>query len=155
MNSGDQMVKGQVSTEYLVILAVVLVVALVVIGLLGWFPGVGGGTLETQSKSYWAGTSPFAITAYKISGTTVELSMRNMLTEKVTLTGISFGGTALQVDQTQFNGGEEKKVTATMPTPCGSPGTPFSYSNVTITYDQGTITGLKQVGDKPLIGKCS
>lgn len=149
------MVKGQVSTEYLVILAVVLIVALVVVGLLGWFPGVGGGTLETQSKSYWAAKTPFSISAYKINGTNVELSMKNMLAEQVTVTAVSFAGTSLSVTQTAFNAGEEKKITGTLGTTCGAAGTPFSYSNVTITYNQGTLTGLTEAGDKPLIGKCS
>ncbi len=149
------MTKGQVSTEYLVILAVVLIVALVVIGLLGWFPGIGGGTLEQQSKSYWAAASPFAIIAYKISGTTAELEIRNMGTEKITLTDVSFAGTSLAVPQTVFNSGESKKVTGTLGMTCGSAGTGFSYANITFTYTQGTITGNKQTGDKPLVGKCS
>lgn len=147
--------KGQVSTEYLVILAVVLIVALVVIGLLGWFPGVGGGTLETQSKSYWAGKTPLSITAYKISGTSAELSVKNMLAEQVVLTGIAFSGSDLTMSNTTFNAGEEKKITATLGTTCGTTGTPFTYSNVTLTYNQGEISALKETGDKPLIGKCS
>lgn len=147
--------KGQVSTEYLVILAVVLIVALVVVGLLGWFPGVGGGTLETQSKTYWAGTSPFAVTAYKVSGTTVEMNLKNMLTEQLTLTAVSFSGADLGITSTTFNGGEEKKITGTLTTACGSAGAPYTYSNVTMTYTQGTISALKQTGDKALIGKCS
>ena len=53
--------KGQGATEYLVLLAVVLIVALVSVALLGFFPGMAGDTQATQSKTYWASTSPIAI----------------------------------------------------------------------------------------------
>jgi len=53
--------KGQGATEYLVLLAVVLVIALVAIALLGFFPGMAGDAQETQSKAYWSGASPIAI----------------------------------------------------------------------------------------------
>ena len=46
------MKKGQVSTEYLVILAVVLVIALVVVYLVSQGTGLGGGITESQSQSY-------------------------------------------------------------------------------------------------------
>ena len=84
----------------------VLIVALVVVWLLGWFPCVGGGTLEAQSKSYWAGAQPFAVTAYKVSGMSVEMNVKNMLTEQLTLTAVSFSGSSLSVTSTTFNGGE-------------------------------------------------
>ena len=45
--------KGQGATEYLVILGAVLLVAMVVIALLGWFPQVGGPGRERESESYW------------------------------------------------------------------------------------------------------
>jgi len=45
--------KGQLSTEYLVILAVVVVVALIVVTVLGGFIDLGGGASATASKAYW------------------------------------------------------------------------------------------------------
>lgn len=147
--------KGQGATEYLVILAVVLIVALVVIGLLGWFPGVAGSAREQQSATYWQGASPFSITAFKMNGTTATLAVANRLSTKLTLTNVSFDGTDLAVGSTTFKGGEEKTVTGTLGASCGSAGTPFEYTTVVLTYTQGSITGIKQTGDKPLIGKCS
>jgi len=52
---------GQGATEYLVLLAVVLIVALVSVALLGFFPGMASDAQATQSKAYWAGASPIAI----------------------------------------------------------------------------------------------
>lgn len=147
--------KGQGATEYLVILAVVLIVALVVIALLGFFPGVGGAARESQSASYWSGAQPFSITSFKISGTDVALVMQNRLSEKLTLTAIAFDGGALSnVTNTTFKGGEERTVAATLADTCGAAGDGFEYE-VTFTYNQGNIADKAQYGDKPLVGKCN
>ncbi|MGV8176969.1 MAG: hypothetical protein ACP5NX_04160 [Candidatus Bilamarchaeaceae archaeon] len=147
--------KGQGSTEYLVILAVVLIVALVVIGLLGWFPGVAGGAREQQSATYWQGASPFSVTAYKISGTSVTMTLANRLSQKVNLTAISFGGTNLTAfTSVNFKGGEEKTITGTLGAACGNAGDGFEY-NLILYYNQGSISSILQTGDKPLVGKCS
>lgn len=53
--------RGQGATEYLVLLAVVLVIALVGIALLGFFPGTASDAQETESKIYWQSQSPIAI----------------------------------------------------------------------------------------------
>jgi len=55
---------GQGATEYLVLLAVVLIVALVSVALLGFFPGMASDAQATQSKMYWQSASPIAITEW-------------------------------------------------------------------------------------------
>lgn len=149
-----KMFKGQVSTEYLVILAVVLVVALVVVFLVGGFSGLGASSLETQSKNYWGGASPFSVTTFKASGTSLELQMSNNDLEQLTLTDISVDGASVYNTSTTFASGESQVITGTVAA-CGAAGTTFQYGNVTITYTKGTVTGLKEVGAKPLVGKCS
>ena len=56
--------KGQGATEYLVLLAIVLIVALVSVALLGFFPGMASDAQQTQSKTYWSSASPIAITEW-------------------------------------------------------------------------------------------
>jgi len=53
---------GQGATEYLVLLAVVLIVALVSVALLGFFPSMASDAQVTQSQAYWQSASPIAIT---------------------------------------------------------------------------------------------
>jgi len=53
--------RAQGATEYLVLLAVVLIVALVSVALLGFFPGMASDAQMTQSQMYWQGASPIAI----------------------------------------------------------------------------------------------
>ena len=52
---------GQGATEYLVLLAVVLIVALVSVALLGFFPGMASDAQITQSQMYWKSTQPISI----------------------------------------------------------------------------------------------
>ena len=54
--------RAQGATEYLVLLAVVLVIALVAIALLGFFPGTATDAQATNSKAYWESATPVAIT---------------------------------------------------------------------------------------------
>jgi len=53
--------RGQGATEYLVLLAVVLIVALVSVALLGFFPGMASDAQVTQSQMYWKSAQPVSI----------------------------------------------------------------------------------------------
>jgi hypothetical protein len=147
--------KGQVSTEYLVILAIVLVVALVVVYLVGGFAGMGAGTMETQSQQAWGTAAPFSITILKQSGSLLEMEMRNNDVNTLTLTDISMDGASVFSGNTSFTSGEKKVVNATTATSCGVTGVSFSHQNVILTYNKGEISGKTEVGAKPLIGRCS
>ncbi len=147
--------KGQVSTEYLVILAVVLVVALVVVYLVGGFSSLGAGSLETQSKNYWGSASPFSIKTFKASGTELDLELVNNDLDKLTVTDISVDGASVFSTSTGFTSGQDQVLATTLASACGSAGSPYTYNNVVITYTKGSVTGLKEVGAKPLVGSCS
>ena len=147
--------KGQVSTEYLVILAIVLVVALVVVYLVGGFAGMGVGTMETQSQQAWGTAAPLAITSWKQNGTSLSLEMQNNDVDTLTLTDITMDGASVFANTTVFTSGEKKVVTATAATACGAAGSAFSHQNVVLTYNKGSISGKTQTGVRPIVGKCS
>lgn len=98
--------RGQGATEYLVLLAVVLIIALVAIALLGFFPGTASDAQETESRIYWQSASPIAIidntlAYYYASGhgntTTVYLRLRNVGTNPLTITKV-LGGNGYYAD---------------------------------------------------------
>jgi len=158
------MKKGQGATEYLVILGAVLLVALVIVSLLGWFPSLGGATKEQQSKSYWSGASPFAITTYKVSTGAITFSVSNRLADKLNLTNISvqdgFGTDfSIAAPNQIFNAGEEIVISnsTALGNPCAgkASGTAFEFKVVAFTYTQGSITGIRQQGAQALVGRCS
>jgi hypothetical protein len=147
--------KGQVSTEYLVILAVVLVVALVVVALVSGVTPISSGVSETQSKNYWSAQSPLKISGWKYASTSLDLTFENMDGQKITMTDLSIDGSSVFSTNTSWAVGESKTITATMGSSCGATAESFELSDVQITYTKGSITGLIQRGDKPIVGKCS
>jgi hypothetical protein len=91
--------RGQGATEYLVLLAVVLIIALVSVALLGFFPGMASDSQVAQSQAYWSGTArPFqAIEASPsvesvcgfASASGYTLVLQNTEADALTVTGIS------------------------------------------------------------------
>lgn len=147
------MKRGQISSEYLVVMAIVLVIALVVVFLLKDFLTAGAGVSESQSRNYWTVASPFSISAQKYAGTTLQLDMQNTLSETAGITGIEIEGTAYSVSET-FRLGERKVVTLTLADACGTVGSAYSLDNVLITYQRAGST-VTQRGSVPLAGSCS
>lgn len=91
------LIRGQGATEYLVLLAVVLIIALVGIALLGFFPGTASDAQITESQIYWKGASPVAITdaggrvAASNGETYAYLFIKNTGSYPIRLTGIIGG----------------------------------------------------------------
>ncbi len=147
--------RGQGTTEYLIILAVVIVIALVVVGVMGWFPGLSTGITESQSKAYWMGASPLAITDWQLTSTATEatFAMRNMTTDVIQVTEISVDGVAIVATDVNIAAGSTTNVTGTTGVACTS-GSAYQ-SNVTISYDViNGISGKTQTGQKPLVAIC-
>lgn len=146
--------KGQGTTEYLIILAVIIVVALVVAGIMGFFPGLGTGISESQSKAYWQSTSPLAITQYDISSTDADFVFRNQTTDKVNITNVTLDGVSIgTITDANIVAGSQVTVSGLSVT-CTT-GEPYQY-DVVVTYDvTNGLTGAKQTGTKQLVGTCS
>jgi hypothetical protein len=147
--------RGQGSTEYLVLLAAALIVALVVIGLLGWFPGVGGGARVSQSQSYWVGASPVSITGVKISSSGSQVTLANRLADSVNVTQVTFDGVSVNATPLYLLGGQEQTISVSATCGSSSSGQPVQFSTVVFTYNQGSISGIKQTGSKPLVVTCT
>lgn len=114
----------------------------------------GTGSLETQSKNYWTASAPFAIKNFRASGNVLSFELQNVDLDKLTVTNISIDGVSAFSTSTDFEPGESNTITATLGSGCGAPGTPYALNNVIITYTKGTLI-YKQIGTKPLVGKCS
>lgn len=94
------LLRAQGATEYLVLLAVVLVIALVGIALLGFFPGVASDAQEQESKIYWQSATPIAIiemdAKYYASDTHPYFRLRNTGAYPVRITKM-LGGNAQSI----------------------------------------------------------
>jgi hypothetical protein len=91
--------RAQTATEYMIILAVVIIIALIVVGVLGGIPGIGTGAGGRASASYWA-TAPIGISSYaaapttgQTGNTTVKLLIKNNFNDPIIINNISMSST--------------------------------------------------------------
>ncbi len=146
---------GQGASEYLIILAVVLIVVLVAIALLGAFPSIGGDARMSETKQYWSSTSPFSILVYNQYGANMSLTLKNSATELLIINNITIGNvTANYPLGITFNAGAEKTVTLSGFRNCSAVDYDFFQYNVVIVYNT-TYLPNSFTGSKPLIGSCN
>jgi len=146
--------RGQGTTEYLIILAVIIVIALVVAGVMGWFPGMSGQINESQSKNFWTTTSPLTLTSWKVTTTGTQLAMRNVGTDKLTVTGVTVNSVDVNDLSVILTAGADAVIPNQATITCPTAAEPYSY-DVVITYDiDGGLTGNKLTGTKPIAGTC-
>jgi len=95
--------RAQGATEYLVLLAVVLIVALVSVALLGFFPGMASDAQIAQSQAYWQSATPIAVSGLVASlhtgygtfnFTEASFRIKNTGSYPLQITKIIGGGTA-------------------------------------------------------------
>ena len=150
------MFRGQGATEYLVLLAVVLIVALVSVALLGFFPGMASDARITQSQSYWRGQArPFAIIENSMTGTTGTLVIQNMEANgPYTITASGLGvGIAACTNTTAFTFGAGQTQTITLAScTAGTSGAVYDLG-VNISYTTPNGVTSKEYGTKKMIVK--
>jgi len=155
--------KGQATIEYLVLVAVAIIIALVIFGFLGWIPGMAGTLRERQAKMYWASAYPVAIKDFKVTSSGATFLMENIGDDPVKLGNMSAeltNGTVVTAANGAFSPagykliqGEVKSYTITNIT-CTA-GEAYELTNVSIAYD--VVKGISnqvEVGDRPIVGQC-
>jgi hypothetical protein len=146
--------RGQAAIEYLIILAVVVIIALIVIGVIGGFPGMTRGISERDSAAYWA-SADIGITRYYLSnGTTAsQLVLRNNRLFAVNVSTITFDGSSVFATATQLSPGSSTSVNLTA-AGCVTVGQSVTHS-VVITYKDATYgVTYTFTGEKSLVGTC-
>ena len=83
--------KAQAATEYLIILAVVIIIALIVIGVMGGIPGLGTSGKSKVSESYW-GSQSVGLDAYAVDSTgNFRVTMRNNGRNTISVSRVEIG----------------------------------------------------------------
>lgn len=147
--------KGQGATEYLVLLAVVLIIALVSIALLGFFPGLASDARITQSNSYWRGEArPFAIVehAFTTSGSGTVVLQNVDASGTFTLVNLTVANTTTNISA-QVGPGDTRSVSVSG-LGTGTAGAIYDL-NITIAYTSPQGLSNKQYGSKGIVGKYS
>ena len=154
--------KGQGATEYLVLLAVVLIVAMVAIALLGFFPGLSYDAKKSESDAAWRGMRPFQVQQHtQPANGNLTMVVTNVDSNQLKLTNIAVagGGYAGNYNTTTYIAGGQSATIAmnwTLTGTCAS-GTVYEYG-INFSYDgtgDNPVANQKETGSKPIIGKCS
>lgn len=148
--------RGQGATEYLVLLAVVLIIALVSIALLGFFPGLATDARITQSNSYWRGEArPFAILEHTVAtnGNAVVIVQNYDASGTITVTNLTVGAGS-NTTSVSFAPGEIRTVGVASTVSSPSAGQVYDLA-VTFAYNSSNGVASKQFGSKNIIGKVS
>lgn len=148
--------KAQAATEYLIVLAVVIIIALIVIGVMGGIPGIGAGARGRASAAYW-GSADVAIPSYANSASGgITLNLKNNMRNTITITALTIDGDAPAsgLPLTLAAGGTGSL--SITPTTACTAGQAFS-SDVSITYtDSATGASYTFTGDgTKLEGTCA
>jgi hypothetical protein len=149
-------VRAQGTTEYLIILAVVIVIALIVVSIMGWMPGMGANITEKQSRTYWASLSPLAITSYSVfSDGSFKLVLRNTGMQALTLSAIYLNDENVLKNTVTVQPASTSTVYGYVTNSANrcTAGTTFTY-NVKLKYGSQYLQNKSLMGEKPLVGKC-
>src|SRR3989338_2659699 len=84
--------RAQTATEYLVILAVVIVIALIVVGVLGGFPQFGAGGQQRSEDAYWQ-QADIGIVEHSFGDLAISmrLKLRNNMQKDILLSSVTLG----------------------------------------------------------------
>lgn len=143
--------KAQGTLEYLIILSVVLIIAIVVATQV---LKIGGGTQisEQESKLYWNSASPLSITQYSITSSKAQIVLHNSLSETITLLDFNLGGASIGAASAAIAPGANRTVEGTG-VAC-TKGQNFSYK-VNMLYNTESLSGVPFEGQKNLVGNCA
>lgn len=160
---------GQGSVEYLVVFAAVMVVALVLMALLAFYPGASSGNRAAQSEAYWQAAYPFSILNTKqTSGgaaQTLSLEVQNhgpnpLILKNISLVAryssltawaspsVKFMAAGSAVNLSVVNG-----TNGLLPS-CASAGSWVEYT-VAFQFDDDPLLNKTQLGTQPLVVLCS
>ncbi|MFA5108814.1 MAG: hypothetical protein WC492_04780 [Candidatus Micrarchaeia archaeon] len=149
--------KGQAAAEYLVLLAMVLIVSLIGLLLVGGFGDSGASSMDANSKTYWSGAAnPFTIDEWAQIGSTVYLKITNKKTDRVILKKIYVGDIEADLGTGWTIGpGSHRNISISGFSACNAVSYDYYSYNVTFQYDTTDIAGRTQIGAKPIAGKCT
>jgi len=110
MRKAPKNARGQAATEYLIIVSIVIVIALIAMTTVSGFPSLIGGTSKARSSDFW-NRADFAITAYSLSsdGSAVML-LKSRKAYQVEVRQIDIGESMIK-ESMKLAPGEEKKLT--------------------------------------------
>ena len=151
--------KAQGTIEYLVIIAIVIVIALVVVGLLLQIMGQNTGAIETSSKTAWCSAQPWAIKDWsRATDGKLTIVLQNNSAYSLNFIGMNLSTTTNDTNTTYKEGiMPSATLLIIIPTQTDCPtGTKYIYPKTTILIDYNNINlpAKRQYANSDIMGTC-
>ena len=150
------MMKGQGSTEYLMVFGAVLLIALIAVVMLGFFPSLATDAQIAASSQYWRSEArPFAIVEHTIStGGNGSVLLENVDgRRKLTVTSITVGNGTNSSSHTFMPG--DTYIFAAPGITAGGPTDAINETGANLTYSDVNGLTSAEYGSKALVGRYS
>lgn len=152
---------GQGSTEYVIILGLVLIIATISMLVMGFFSGFSESSEVLESQSYWQNAAtPFALIDWKFASTPPKLfvMVQNRASSQLNLTSLNITTRAINFSVESgtpniLQPGGRAEVIYTASSNC-DPNKVYE-AEVTIRYATQSIANLTQNALKPLMLRCT
>ncbi len=152
--------KAQTATEYMIILAIVIIIALITAAVLGQIPSIGGGARARSSTAFWQ-SSEIGIVAYSVADDSnnddLIMKIRNNRKDAITMTDVKMDDISVYSISTVIGPGETRTITnESVGNICNNAGDSFTFEiDITYTDDEtGQVFSFTGSGLK-LEGKCA
>jgi hypothetical protein len=146
--------KGQGTIEYLVIIAIVVVIALVVVGILLQILDQGAAIPEQSAKIAWKSANPWGVVDWSMSSASrLSVVLQNNSPETLTFVALVVNSDTNETEASVPSGDRITREITMSPTI--SSGSKYAYDkdeNMYIQYNTDNITGKKQPGAADIIG---
>ena len=147
------------STEYIILMAVLMVLALVAIGVLNILPGASDGIRISTSDYYWSTATPLAIYGHTMTTEgTLNLTIFNAGPKALRLEGVWAGQKDVSGENLTPSNLQTGRLTSriiALDHPCQPYETYELYVNLTYSDADSKLPGQTQTGKTPIVGHCS
>ncbi|VVB59038.1 Uncharacterised protein [Candidatus Anstonella stagnisolia] len=146
--------RGQGATEYLLILGVLGLIAVVASSLLGYLPGVTGDAKKETYMAQLRSGEPFSIEDHKSVGGKLTISFANKKGNELNLTHVLLGSNDIDLTQStgglsEFSGGMRRVLTFDVPCVDGS-----REFDVTLVYMEDGVQKEEKLDGKIVVEDC-
>ena len=146
--------RGQGATEYMIVVGVVMIIALIAVVAMGGIPGIGKAASGRAIASYWT-TADVAISSFAVSAAGSDtIIIKNNLRNQIVVNDVVVNGVDLENSTTTLASGGSKTYTGAIAA-CTA-GQSFSYATNIYYQDSKTSAYYNFTGDgNNLEGTCA
>lgn len=149
---------AQTATEYLIIIGVVLIIAVVVVSLLGGIPGIGGSSNVRTNDAYLR-TLDVGVSDHRFSNVSEEVNVTfiNNLANSVTLTAVTVDGSSCTLTGPTLRVGQSNTYVCDLSGDADveiSAGSDYDF-DLSITYTEGGASYTLSGNDIALQGRAA